>query len=85
MSNSAKCIVLFISFKVSITLSKLWEILLPSKCIIDNYIILDGLEGDTRIYCQRSQKYCPPHKPRGIHDFILATKSSVWIIIHYLG
>ena len=28
------------------------------------------------------KKYCPPHKARGIHDFILATKSSVWIIIH---
>ena len=27
------------------------------------------------------KKYCPPHKARGIHDFILATKSSVWIII----
>ena len=26
-------------------------------------------------------KYCPPHKARGIHDFILATKSSVWIIM----
>ena len=29
------------------------------------------------------KKYCPPHKARGIHDFILATKSSVWIIIRY--
>ena len=28
------------------------------------------------------KKYCPPHKARGIHDFILATKSSVWIIIY---
>ena len=27
------------------------------------------------------KKYCPPHKARGIHDFILATKSSVWMII----
>ena len=27
------------------------------------------------------KKYCPPPKARGIHDFILATKSSVWIII----
>ena len=27
------------------------------------------------------KEYCPPHKARGIHDFILATKSSVWIII----
>ena len=27
------------------------------------------------------KKYCPPHKARGIHDFILATKSSVWIIL----
>ena len=28
------------------------------------------------------KKYCPPcHKARGIHDFILATKRSVWIII----
>ena len=27
------------------------------------------------------KKYCPPHKARGIYDFILATKSSVWIII----
>ena len=27
------------------------------------------------------KKYCPPHKARGIHDFILATKSSVWIIM----
>ena len=27
------------------------------------------------------KKYCPPcHKARGIHDFILATKSTVWII-----
>ena len=24
-----------------------------AKYIINNYIILDGLEGDTRIYCQR--------------------------------
>ena len=31
------------------------------------------------------KKYCPPHKARGIHDFILATKSSVWIIINYIG
>ena len=29
------------------------------------------------------KKYCPPHKARGIHGFILATKSSVWIIIYY--
>ena len=29
------------------------------------------------------KKYCPPcHKARGIHDFILATKSPVWIIMH---
>ena len=27
------------------------------------------------------KKYCPPHKARGIHDFILATKSSVWIMM----
>ena len=28
------------------------------------------------------KKYCPPcHKARGIHNFILATKSPVWIII----
>ena len=27
------------------------------------------------------KKYCPPHKARGIHVFILATKSPVWIII----
>ena len=28
------------------------------------------------------KKDCPPcHKAHGIHDFILATKSSVWIII----
>ena len=27
------------------------------------------------------KKYCPPHKARGIHDFILGNKSSVWIII----
>ena len=27
------------------------------------------------------KEYCPPHKARGIHDFILATKSSVWIIM----
>ena len=26
------------------------------------------------------KKYCPPHKAREIHGFILATKSSVWII-----
>ena len=33
-------------------------------------------------YCPGNiKKYCPPHKARGIHDFILATKSSVWIII----
>ena len=30
------------------------------------------------------KKYCPPHKARGIHDFILATKSSVWIIIIFI-
>ena len=37
-------------------------------------------------YCQGNikKKYCPPHKARGIHDFILATKSSVWIIIHVI-
>ena len=29
------------------------------------------------------KKYFPPHKVRGIRDFILATKSSVWIIICY--
>ena len=28
------------------------------------------------------KKYWPPHKARGIHDFILATKSSVWIMIY---
>ena len=27
------------------------------------------------------KKYCPAHKARGIHDFILATKTSVWIIM----
>ena len=33
-------------------------------------------------YCPGNiKKYCPLHKARGIHDFILATKSSVWIII----
>ena len=31
------------------------------------------------------KKYCPPHKARGIHDFIFATKSSVWIIITFIG
>ena len=32
------------------------------------------------------QKYCPPcHKAREIHDFILATKSSVWIIMIFIG
>ena len=31
------------------------------------------------------KKYCPPHKARGIHNFILATKSSVWIIIYNIG
>ena len=31
------------------------------------------------------KKYCPPHKARGIHDFILATKSSVWIIIRNIA
>ena len=31
-----------------------------------------------------SKKYCPPHKARGIHDFILATKSSVWIIMNHI-
>ena len=31
------------------------------------------------------KKYCPPHKARGIHDFILATKSSVWIIIKVIS
>ena len=31
------------------------------------------------------KKYCPPPKARGIHDFILATKSSVWIIIQSIG
>ena len=30
------------------------------------------------------KKYCPPHKARGIHDFILATKSSVWMIMLYI-
>ena len=31
------------------------------------------------------KKYCPPcHKARGIHDFILATKSPVWIIIYVI-
>ena len=30
------------------------------------------------------KEYCPPHKARGIHDFILATKSSVWIIKLYI-
>ena len=31
------------------------------------------------------KKYCPPcHKARGIHDFILATKSPVWIIIIFI-
>ena len=25
----------------------------PTMCLNNNYIILDGLEGDTRIYCQR--------------------------------
>ena len=34
---------------------------------------------------QYLKKYCPPHKARGIHDFILATKSSVWIIIIYIN
>ena len=30
-----------------------------------------------------SKKYCPPcHKARGIHNFILATKSPVWIIMY---
>ena len=32
-----------------------------------------------------SKKYCPPHKARGIHDFILATKSSVWRIIRVIS
>ena len=37
-------------------------------------------------YCPGNiKKYCPPcHKARGKHDFILATKSPVWIIIHYI-
>ena len=30
------------------------------------------------------KRYCPPHKARGIHDFILATKSSVWIIMIFI-
>ena len=33
-------------------------------------------------YCPGNiKKYCPPCHKTGIHDFILATKSSVWIII----
>ena len=32
-----------------------------------------------------SKEYCPHHKARGIHDFILATKSSVWIIINNIN
>ena len=34
-------------------------------------------------YCPGNiKKYCPPcHKARGLHDFILATKSHVWITI----
>ena len=48
--------------------------------------------GNTRFYfghqklcMDNNKKYCPPcHKARGIHDFILATKSPVWIIIIYI-
>ena len=33
-------------------------------------------------YCSGNIKnYCPPCHKAGIHDFILAIKSSVWIII----
>ena len=31
------------------------------------------------------KKYCPPCHKAGIHDFNLATKSSVWIIILDIG
>ena len=38
--------------------------------------------GHQKLCMDNNKKYCPPcHKARGIHDFILATKSSVWIII----
>ena len=38
--------------------------------------------GHQKLCMDNNKKYCPPcHKARGIHDFILATKSPVWIII----
>ena len=40
--------------------------------------------GHQKLCMDNNKKYCPPHKPRGIHDFISATKSSVWIIIFYI-
>ena len=40
--------------------------ILQSHCVsvdeVNHYIILDGLEGDTRIYCQRCQQYCPSRR-----------------------